>query len=193
MFKQRTGVFDGARSQDLHITSQTCNPLGHAATSIWIRIGIGLTIATIAAAVPCRKQDGLKRRLIKYIGEQDIDWLAVRKTCLQVSNTCSPWCHTFWIVLNQRKLRSFFAQHIWHNTRLTYCTSQIGLNDLALQGSSTQWKSNDSQIAPQFESRPLFGWPEPQSVNSAVISSGYSFQISSRTSSVRPIQCLGAI
>ena len=97
----------------------------------------------------------------------------------------------FSIIWNKERNNGCYI--ITSSTKLTYCTSQIGLNDLALQGSSTQWKSNDSQIAPQFESRPLFGWPEPQSVNSAVISSGYSFQISSRTSSVRPIQCLGAI
>ena len=30
MLKEITGAFDGARTQDLHITSQTCNPLHHA-------------------------------------------------------------------------------------------------------------------------------------------------------------------
>ena len=30
--KETTGAFDGARSHDLHIMSQTCNPLRHAAT-----------------------------------------------------------------------------------------------------------------------------------------------------------------
>ena len=30
--KETTGAFDGARTHDLHIMSQTCNPLRHAAT-----------------------------------------------------------------------------------------------------------------------------------------------------------------
>ena len=31
MLKKTTGAFDGARTHDLHILSQTCNPLRHAA------------------------------------------------------------------------------------------------------------------------------------------------------------------
>ena len=31
MLKETTGAFDGARTHDLHITSQACNPVRHAA------------------------------------------------------------------------------------------------------------------------------------------------------------------
>ena len=30
MLKETTGAFDGSRTHDLHVTSQTCNPLRHA-------------------------------------------------------------------------------------------------------------------------------------------------------------------
>ena len=31
LLKETTGAFDGARTNDIHITSQACNPLRHAA------------------------------------------------------------------------------------------------------------------------------------------------------------------
>jgi len=31
LLKETTGAFDGAQTHNLHITSQTCNPMRHAA------------------------------------------------------------------------------------------------------------------------------------------------------------------
>ena len=104
MLKETSGAFDGSRIYDIHITSQTCNPLRHAAFSRrW-----SITITLIKS-----RQEHIT---ILLPGTSELKYLFLNHSVLYCSkavvyvviywleriskyNDLKDWTHEYWIIL----------------------------------------------------------------------------------------------